>query len=242
MTTSSPWRKKQFCHPAISRPPIWQLAFWIFISLRDPWNGEPFRNTSMTLTLTLFSVLNYNCNPGEVKNIRGALLAVKASCDRLWLAHERRTSQRRRVPVMVGVVQFFQQIQKPHPPPIKTVHMAWKGGSYALYLGPYAILSVEMPGFYGAFMPYGPPLYGIFFCIFFQMWAVGVFRIGFILELLWKANLLYSIKVTLVTEIPDSALSPFRGWFCTIAPSWITRAFECFWKQLASKYLGFPIL
>ena len=39
-------RKKQFHHLVTSRPPIWQLAFWISISLqlRDPWNGGPFRN------------------------------------------------------------------------------------------------------------------------------------------------------------------------------------------------------
>ena len=43
---SFPCRKKQFYHLVTSRPPIWQLAFWIFISLelRDPWNGGPFRN------------------------------------------------------------------------------------------------------------------------------------------------------------------------------------------------------
>ena len=43
--------KKQFCHLVTSRPPIWQLALWIFISLklRDPWNGGPFRNASSLL-------------------------------------------------------------------------------------------------------------------------------------------------------------------------------------------------
>ena len=49
-------QKKQFYLPITSRPPIWQLAFWSFISLelRDPWNGGPFRNAP---TLTLQSLL-----------------------------------------------------------------------------------------------------------------------------------------------------------------------------------------
>ena len=42
-------RKKQFYHLVTSRPAIWRLSFWIFISLelRDPWNGGPFRNAPM---------------------------------------------------------------------------------------------------------------------------------------------------------------------------------------------------
>ena len=39
-------RKQQSYLPVTSQPPIWQLAFWSFISLelRDPWNREPVRN------------------------------------------------------------------------------------------------------------------------------------------------------------------------------------------------------
>ena len=75
-------RKKQFYHLVTSRQPIWQLAFWIVISLelRGPWNGGPFRNARTEqegalcgALLDLFLWLQPNSNPHPLLRTRKLL-------------------------------------------------------------------------------------------------------------------------------------------------------------------------